>query len=718
MKYLFVKSVSVVLLAWFLLPALADAQVKNRFQLDFEEGFTDRSGAGHDGTPVGGVTIVADPVVGTQSAQFDGTGRIDIDASDIDLRASSTFAAWIKTADDEVNGLIFAEGIDNIDPGGVRLHVSSDRVAPDGLVSATDTCCSALISTTRVDDGEWHHITYVRDLEYISERNTVGFPPHLEKNRVVRGRASLYIDGILDVQGDATGQFNHWRLREGIGPSFSIGGNATPAPDNNVLDPTQNRNDFRGSMDDIQLFAGVLSEDQIIALNDPNAAPPFVCPEDDTTIGTISVEQLSAAEFRAGAYKVRVADSNDASGDPILYQYTLIQTAGTVEDHGVPRQIGPQEDDAKEFTVTVGNPPVEEVRVVTRAGNEAIFNGIFAGTYVVEVQVTDQDNLPCKDNANPGPDLADNTALSPEIVVEPLPDFVYKVSSFGGGRQLWYQAEDIDVADGAFALGDPGGWKIIEHAGASNGKVITRAPINGTNFGIGARGGRLIRRFDISLAGLEEGQHFFWARTINQFNTSEFGLIAEDPDDADLPTEPDEMGFFAPNFPSGDDRIYEEDGLYSFSWQKLDLIVRPERGDEGHEKRLGDGVNEHHIFARQGGSTLEVDVHVWTDDPLYLPTDEDLANATTLRPFQRGDCNGDGGTDLSDGVSLLNFAFLGAGEPVCLDACDFNANGVADITTSVYFFNALFQGGPAIPPPSECGFAAPLIGCNEGSCVP
>jgi len=74
-------------------------------------------------------------------------------------------------------------------------------------------------------------------------------------------------------------------------------------------------------------------------------------------------------------------------------------------------------------------------------------------------------------------------------------------------------------------------------------------------------------------------------------------------------------------------------------------------------------------------------------------------------PFVRGDCNGDGSNDLSDGVALLNFAFLGGDEPPCRAACDFNADGALDVTAAVYWFNFLFQGGSAVPEPTTCGFS-------------
>ena len=62
-------------------------------------------------------------------------------------------------------------------------------------------------------------------------------------------------------------------------------------------------------------------------------------------------------------------------------------------------------------------------------------------------------------------------------------------------------------------------------------------------------------------------------------------------------------------------------------------------------------------------------------------------------PFVRGDCQPNGAVELTDGVNLLNFLFLGGQRPPCMAACDFNATGELDITTAVFLFNFLFLGG-------------------------
>lgn len=73
--------------------------------------------------------------------------------------------------------------------------------------------------------------------------------------------------------------------------------------------------------------------------------------------------------------------------------------------------------------------------------------------------------------------------------------------------------------------------------------------------------------------------------------------------------------------------------------------------------------------------------------------------------FSRGDANADSQVDLSDAVFLLNFLFLGAGNPLCPDAADINDDGGLNLSDAVYLLNRLFLGGLeiAIPGRFECG---------------
>ena len=72
--------------------------------------------------------------------------------------------------------------------------------------------------------------------------------------------------------------------------------------------------------------------------------------------------------------------------------------------------------------------------------------------------------------------------------------------------------------------------------------------------------------------------------------------------------------------------------------------------------------------------------------------------------FVRGDCNADGGGDISDAVFFLGVLFSGGGPAVCEDACDANDDGGADIADAVYILAFLFSGGPAPASPyPACG---------------
>jgi hypothetical protein len=84
-----------------------------------------------------------------------------------------------------------------------------------------------------------------------------------------------------------------------------------------------------------------------------------------------------------------------------------------------------------------------------------------------------------------------------------------------------------------------------------------------------------------------------------------------------------------------------------------------------------------------------------------------LKYATPSPSFLRGDCDGDGRTSgsVTDGVAVLQYAFLRGPTPPCLAACDVDGDGaVSGITDAVYIFMYSFLGGPAPPEPfPACG---------------
>lgn len=84
--------------------------------------------------------------------------------------------------------------------------------------------------------------------------------------------------------------------------------------------------------------------------------------------------------------------------------------------------------------------------------------------------------------------------------------------------------------------------------------------------------------------------------------------------------------------------------------------------------------------------------------------------------FRRGDGDANGVVNITDGIYVLNFLFLGGPPPPCRDAADADDNGAVNITDGIYILNFLFLGGP--PPPSpgqtDCGIdpTQPNLGCE------
>jgi hypothetical protein len=85
--------------------------------------------------------------------------------------------------------------------------------------------------------------------------------------------------------------------------------------------------------------------------------------------------------------------------------------------------------------------------------------------------------------------------------------------------------------------------------------------------------------------------------------------------------------------------------------------------------------------------------------------------------LRRGDVDASGPPiDISDAVGILNYLFLGAGTPRCLEAADIDDSGEVDISDAVNHLGYQFLGGapPADPGPFNCGAdpVPPFLGCD------
>ena len=86
--------------------------------------------------------------------------------------------------------------------------------------------------------------------------------------------------------------------------------------------------------------------------------------------------------------------------------------------------------------------------------------------------------------------------------------------------------------------------------------------------------------------------------------------------------------------------------------------------------------------------------------------DEDCSGVESCRAiaFIRGDPDGNGAVQLTDGIFILNFLFLGGDSPGCFEAADADDNGAVQMTDGIYILNFLFLGGAAMPAPHpDCG---------------
>jgi hypothetical protein len=73
--------------------------------------------------------------------------------------------------------------------------------------------------------------------------------------------------------------------------------------------------------------------------------------------------------------------------------------------------------------------------------------------------------------------------------------------------------------------------------------------------------------------------------------------------------------------------------------------------------------------------------------------------------FKRGDADADGIINITDGIFVLNFLFIGGPAPKCRESAEPNNDGILNITDGIYILNYLFLGGPApvAPGPKTCG---------------
>jgi hypothetical protein len=95
------------------------------------------------------------------------------------------------------------------------------------------------------------------------------------------------------------------------------------------------------------------------------------------------------------------------------------------------------------------------------------------------------------------------------------------------------------------------------------------------------------------------------------------------------------------------------------------------------------------------------------DTTTFLATISTSTAGPEGKKFYRADPNNDGSANITDGIYILNYLFLGGPAPTCRESADPNNDKVVNITDGIYVLNYLFLGGPAPLPPGPPGKGVP-----------
>ena len=92
-------------------------------------------------------------------------------------------------------------------------------------------------------------------------------------------------------------------------------------------------------------------------------------------------------------------------------------------------------------------------------------------------------------------------------------------------------------------------------------------------------------------------------------------------------------------------------------------------------------------------------------------------NASEAPVFHRGDANADGALDVGDVIFNLVFLFRGGAAPGCLDAADFDDDGVIRISDAIGVVNYVVSGASVPPPPGPPGETCGPDPTSEGDAL-
>jgi hypothetical protein len=183
----------------------------------FDDDFLDSSGMGNDGIPEGNPTFVAGKV--GSALELGGSDYVVIDAVADDMTDNDiTLCLWLKTSSNDAEII----AINTASRGNVM------RLAIDNASLVIDVSDPQGHSTTPIDDGEWHFMTYVRN-------GATGY---------------IYVDGVQENSSAASFSFSADDLWS-IGQEWDSGGPS---------------GFLTGTVDDVYIYDRALTDDEIQAV--------------------------------------------------------------------------------------------------------------------------------------------------------------------------------------------------------------------------------------------------------------------------------------------------------------------------------------------------------------------------------------------------------------------------------------------------------------------
>jgi hypothetical protein len=641
------------------------------WQFEEEDGrvAADSSAAGNDGTLVGDVFFTNDPERGAV-LDFD-SGWVDTGAFVTEMgQASWTAAAWVKTSD--TGGVIVSKQSDDgafalaekklyLDVGGQASG------APAGAITVLGNGVAWVASTgPSVNDGEWHHVAMTVDTDLLG-----------------KNPGTVYVDGV------ASGGYSrqNWNGRADNSTDTLFIGRAPH------IGAAGGLHAHRGRMDDVAMFSSALNACQIRAVMEgsfslevPPEVPVIVTPERESVVrGFTYATQLKISGCPVPTLEIFPEDAEITANGFVTFDTTL----------------EPPGSDSFDLAVVAEN---EAGTTVIEWEVDLTVQAELAGLWRFEQLAGERTAVDCSIASNHGA-LVDGTSFVDDPERGSVMDFdgagwvntgafVVEWGTADWTSAFWIKTEtnggvmlSKQSDDGAMVRSEK--LLYVDVGGRDSGAPAGSITVLGNGVAWVASEGPAVSdgewhhvamTMDSAKIGLEPGVVYVDGQPAPAYTRQNWNGRADNPTDI----------LFMGRTPQ-----FRAEGTNQFVGRLDDVAIfnRVLSQDEVADVMEG-GFDDFFGFV---GATA---------DDCLAPT------------FQRGDCNSDGVTDLSDGVALLNRAFLGADPHPCDDACDFNANGALDVSTAVYFFNALFQGGPAIPAPKDCGSAnSPLLGCAASTCT-